>query len=93
MAVDDALRDEQPRADLRHFLDMRVRSIGGGKKVVVLFIAKLNRPDLETLGELVESGRVKPVIDRRYDVTEIAEALGYLDDGHTMGKVAIGIGE
>jgi len=76
---------------IRHFLDVRVRSIGGGKKVVVLFIAKLNRPDLETLGELVESGRVKPVIDRRYDVTQIADALGYLDEGHTMGKVAIGI--
>ena len=77
---------------IRHFLDVRVRSIGGGKKVVVLFIAKLNRPDLETLGELVESGRVKPVIDRRYDITQIAAALGYLDEGHTMGKIAIGIG-
>jgi len=77
---------------IRHFLDVRVRSIGGGKKVVVLFIAKLNRPDLETLGELVESGRVKPVIDRRYDIAQIADALGYLDEGHTTGKVAIGIG-
>jgi NADPH:quinone reductase-like Zn-dependent oxidoreductase len=77
---------------IRHFLDVRVRSIGGGKNVVVLFIAKLNRPDLETLGELVESGRVKPVIDRRYDITQIAAALGYLDEGHTMGKIAIGIG-
>jgi NADPH:quinone reductase-like Zn-dependent oxidoreductase len=77
---------------IRHFLDVRIRSIGGGKKVVVLFIAKLNRPDLETLGELVESGRVKPVIDRRYEVTQVAEALAYLDEGHSMGKVAIAIG-
>jgi NADPH:quinone reductase-like Zn-dependent oxidoreductase len=77
---------------IRHFLDVRIRSLGGGKKVVVLFLAKLNRPDLETLGELVESGRVKPVIDRRYDVTHVAEALGYLDEGHSMGKVAIAIG-
>jgi NADPH:quinone reductase-like Zn-dependent oxidoreductase len=77
---------------IRHLLDVRIRSIGGGKKVVVLFVAKLNRPDLETLGELVESGRVKPVIDRRYDFTRVAEALGYLDEGHSMGKVAIGIG-
>jgi NADPH:quinone reductase-like Zn-dependent oxidoreductase len=76
---------------IRHLLDVRIRSIGGGKKVVI-FIAKLNRPDLETLGELVESGRVKPVIDRRYDVTRAAEALGYLDEGHSMGKVAIAIG-
>ena len=77
---------------IRHFLDVRIRSIGGGRKVVVLFLANLNRPDLETLGELVESGRVKPVIDRRYDITRVAEALGYLDEGHSMGKVAIGIG-
>jgi NADPH:quinone reductase-like Zn-dependent oxidoreductase len=75
----------------RHLLDVRLRSIGGGKKVVI-FVAKLNRPDLETLGELVESGRVKPVIDRRYDLTRVAEALVYLDEGHSMGKVAIGIG-
>jgi NADPH:quinone reductase-like Zn-dependent oxidoreductase len=76
---------------IRHLLDVRIRSIGGGKKVVI-FVAKLNRPDLETLGELVESGRVKPVIDRRYDLTRVAEALGYLDEGHAMGKVAIAIG-
>jgi NADPH:quinone reductase-like Zn-dependent oxidoreductase len=77
---------------IRHFLDVRIRSIGGGKKVVVLFLAKLNGPDLEMLGELVESGQVKPVIDRRYDVTRVAEALSYLNEGHSMGKVAIGIG-
>jgi NADPH:quinone reductase-like Zn-dependent oxidoreductase len=75
---------------IRHLLDVRIRSIGGGKKVVI-FVAKLNRRDLETLAELVESGRVKPVIDRRYDITRVAEALGYLDEGHSMGKVAIAI--
>jgi NADPH:quinone reductase-like Zn-dependent oxidoreductase len=77
---------------IRHFLEVRVRSIGGRKKVVVLFLAKLNRPDLETLGELVASGRVKPVIDRRYDVSRVSEALVYVDEGHSMGKVAIDIG-
>jgi NADPH:quinone reductase-like Zn-dependent oxidoreductase len=77
---------------VRHLLDVRIRSIGGGRKVVVFILAKLNRPDLETLGELVESGRVKPVIDRRYDLTRIADALGYLDQGHAKGKIAIGIG-
>jgi NADPH:quinone reductase-like Zn-dependent oxidoreductase len=77
---------------IRHFLDVRIRSIGSDRKVVVLFIAKLNPPDLDTLRELVESGRVKPVIDRRYDLTHAGEALAYLDAGHSMGKVAIGIG-
>ncbi len=77
---------------IRHLLDVRIRSVGAGRKVVVLFLAKLNPPDLEMLGELVESGLVKPVIDRRYDITRVADALGYLDEGHSMGKVAIGIG-
>jgi NADPH:quinone reductase-like Zn-dependent oxidoreductase len=76
---------------IRHLLDVRIRSIGGAKKVVI-FVAKLKRPDLETLGELVESGRVKPVIDRCYDFIRVGEALSYLGEGHSMGKVAIGIG-
>jgi NADPH:quinone reductase-like Zn-dependent oxidoreductase len=79
------------RRAFRHFVEVRLSSIGGGKRVVALFIAKLNGPDLETLGELVETGRVKPAIDRRYDLNRVAEALSYLDEGHSMGKVAIRI--
>jgi len=61
----------------------------GGRRVVTLFIAKLSKDDLVFLGELLESGSVKAVIDRRYGLAGIADALGYLDEGHAMGKIAI----
>jgi len=44
------------------------------------------------LGGLVASGQVKPVIERRYDLDGIAEALVYLATGHAGGKIAIQVG-
>jgi NADPH:quinone reductase-like Zn-dependent oxidoreductase len=56
---------------------------------VVFFIAKFNKPDMETLRELLESGKVKPVIDRRYELSEIADALRYMGEGHCRAKVVL----
>ena len=42
--------------------------------------------------ELLEAGKVKPVIDRRYPLSEVAEALRYLEEGHARGKLVITIG-
>jgi NADPH:quinone reductase-like Zn-dependent oxidoreductase len=53
------------------------------------FVSTPNRDDLITLKELVESGRVTPVIDRTYPLRETAEAFRYLDQGHARGKVVI----
>jgi NADPH:quinone reductase-like Zn-dependent oxidoreductase len=47
--------------------------------------------DVATLGKLVAAGKVKPVIDRRYSLSEIVEALHWVDDGHARGKVIITI--
>jgi NADPH:quinone reductase-like Zn-dependent oxidoreductase len=47
--------------------------------------------DVATLGKLVAAGKVKPVIDRRYPLSEIVEALHWVDDGHARGKVIITI--
>lgn len=77
------------RRALGHFLGMRLASIGGGRRAVMLFIAKLRKDDLEFLGGLVESGRVKPVIERRYELVDVPEALKRMDDGHAQGKLAI----
>ena len=55
------------------------------------FIASVNAGDLETLKELIEAGKVTPVIDRTYPLSETPEAIGYLEDGHARGKVAITI--
>jgi NADPH:quinone reductase-like Zn-dependent oxidoreductase len=74
-----------------HFLEVRTRSIGSGRKVVTLFITSLRKADLELLGDMVVSGRLEPVIDRRYDLPGVPEALAYLEEGHTQGKVAIAI--
>jgi NADPH:quinone reductase-like Zn-dependent oxidoreductase len=53
------------------------------------FIAKMNSGDLTTVGQLMATGKVKAVIDKRYRLTEAAEALGYLENGHARGKVII----
>ena len=47
------------------------------------------REDLALLGELFEAGKVVPVIDRRYALSEIPEAFRYLGDGHALGKLVI----
>jgi NADPH:quinone reductase-like Zn-dependent oxidoreductase len=60
-----------------------------GSRKVVFFVAKFNRPDLEVLRELLETGKVTPVIDRRYELSEVADALRYLGEGHAQGKIVI----
>jgi NADPH:quinone reductase-like Zn-dependent oxidoreductase len=53
------------------------------------YIAIPNHEDLVVLKELIESGKVTPVIDRTYPLSETPEAFRYLDDGHARGKVVI----
>ncbi len=54
-----------------------------------VFGAKLKKDDLIILGELIQAGRVTPVIDRVYRLTEVPEAIRYLEQGHARGKVVI----
>ena len=53
------------------------------------FEAKRSKEDLRVLKELIESGKVSPVIDRTYPLSETAEAVRYLEEGHARGKVVI----
>ena len=53
------------------------------------FLAKPDADDLQFLKELIESGKVKPVIDRTYSLNEAPEAIRYLEKGHARGKVVI----
>jgi len=53
------------------------------------FLAKANRDDLAVLCELLQSGKVTPVIDRMYPLSEVPEAIRYLEEGHARGKVVI----
>jgi NADPH:quinone reductase-like Zn-dependent oxidoreductase len=59
------------------------------RKKVRFFIAKINPEDLVFLKDLLEAGKVTPVIDRRYPLSDTAEALRYLAEGHSQGKVVI----
>jgi NADPH:quinone reductase-like Zn-dependent oxidoreductase len=59
-----------------------------GKKIRVLAVRQ-NRKDLAFLAELCEAGKVIPVIDRRYPLSQVPEALRYLGEGRVKGKVVI----
>lgn len=63
-------------------------SMTGSKKVTSLK-AKPNVNDLVYVKELIEAGKIVPVIDRRYPLSEVAEAMRYLEEGHHQGKVVI----
>jgi NADPH:quinone reductase-like Zn-dependent oxidoreductase len=53
------------------------------------FISKENHEDMIVLKELIESGKLTPVIDRTYPLAEVPEAIRYLEEGHAQGKVVI----
>ena len=53
------------------------------------FISMASREDLQFLKELIEAGKVTPVIDRTYSLSEVPEAIRYLEEGHARGKVVI----
>ncbi len=62
-----------------------------GRKKVRVLAAKPNTKDLEFVINLVDNGSIKPVIDRRYSLSETGEAVRYLSQGHAHGKVIINI--
>jgi len=55
----------------------------------VTFMAKVRKEDLAVLGELMAAGKVTPIIDRCYSLSEVPEAIRYLEKGHARGKVVI----
>jgi NADPH:quinone reductase-like Zn-dependent oxidoreductase len=63
-----------------------------GRKKMRFFIANINQKDLVFLKELMEEGRVVPVIDRRYPLSEAAEAFRYLEERHARGKIVLTVG-
>lgn len=61
----------------------------GSKKIGLMETAKPNKKDLVFIKELLEAGKVVPVIDRTYPLDEVPEAIRYLEEGHARGKVVI----
>jgi len=73
---------------LGHIAKVRLASIPSSQRAV-FFVAKFNMPDMVVLRDLLESGKVKPVIDKGYELNEIADAFRYLGEGHAQGKIVV----
>jgi NADPH:quinone reductase-like Zn-dependent oxidoreductase len=63
-------------------------SLRGGNNIAMV-VAHVATSDLELLSELIEAGKVRPQIDRRYAFAEIPAAITYLEQGHARGKVVV----
>jgi NADPH:quinone reductase-like Zn-dependent oxidoreductase len=66
-------------------------SLRGGKDIAQVEAHATTR-DLEHLSELIEGGKVRPQIDRRYPFAEVPAAIAYLEQGRAKGKVVVGVG-
>jgi Zinc-binding dehydrogenase len=75
---------------LGHIAKVRLAALRVSQRAV-FFMAKLNRPDLDVLRELLESGSVTPVVEKRYELGDVADALRYMGEGHARGKNVINV--
>jgi NADPH:quinone reductase-like Zn-dependent oxidoreductase len=57
----------------------------------IAYIAQFNKADMSILADLMQSGKVRPVIDRTFKFSETADALRYLETGHARGKVVVAV--
>jgi NADPH:quinone reductase-like Zn-dependent oxidoreductase len=73
---------------LKHMIGMLVEALWRSQKVK-LFMAEVQTSDLAYMGELMESGKVRSLIDRRYPLSQAVEALRYLGEGHAQGKIIL----
>ena len=60
-----------------------------GRQKFVRYVTKLDKEDLKLLSDLMQTGKVTPVIDRTYKLSETAEAMRYYETGRARGKVVI----
>jgi NADPH:quinone reductase-like Zn-dependent oxidoreductase len=76
------------RSPLRHIAAVKLSAIGS-KQPAKFFITKFNNEDLQTLADLMESGQLKPAIDRTYELEEAQDALRTFGEGHVRGKLVL----
>ena len=57
----------------------------------VMLLAKMSREDLTILGDLMKTGKITPVIDRRYRLRDVPAAMRYSEEGHARGKIVVGL--
>ncbi len=73
---------------LGHVLRIKLAAMPGDRRAV-FFVAKPNGEDLATLRDLIEAGQLRPVIERRYELDEIAAAMREMGDGHARAKIVV----
>lgn len=73
---------------LPHIIRIRLAALRASQKVI-FFIANVNRADLLFMNELFEAGKVTPLIDRRYALSELPQAMRHFAEGHPHGKIVI----
>jgi NADPH:quinone reductase-like Zn-dependent oxidoreductase len=73
---------------LSHIIKIRLAALRASQKVI-FFVAQFNKEDMMILQELLAAGKITPVIDRQYKLSEVREAMRYLGTGHAKGKVVI----
>jgi NADPH:quinone reductase-like Zn-dependent oxidoreductase len=76
------------RGVLRHIAAIKLAALGS-KHEVKFFVAKFHKEDLQTLADLLESGELKPAIDRTYELDEAQDALRTFGEGHVRGKLVL----
>ncbi|HLK17139.1 MAG TPA: NAD(P)-dependent alcohol dehydrogenase [Fimbriimonadaceae bacterium] len=76
---------------LARMVGARLMSHLVSQKFVTFFLAKTDQSDLDSVRDLMAEGKVKPVIDKRYPLSETPDATRYLLEGHARGKVVISV--
>lgn len=83
-----AVQHQSSWRGLARFGTVRLGSIGASQRAA-MYITRMNQADIEVLRDLIQAGKVTPVIDRCYRLDEIAKAFRYFDEGHARGKIVI----
>lgn len=74
-----------------HLIKMKLAMLRASQKFV-FFTARFNREDMQVLKDLLESGAVKPFVEKAYPMTRIADAMQHLGNGHAQGKIVVTMG-
>jgi NADPH:quinone reductase-like Zn-dependent oxidoreductase len=72
-------------------IKMRLGMLGASQKFA-FFIAQFNREDMQVLKDLLETGKIKPFVERTYPLTQISDAMRHLGTGHAQGKLVVTMG-
>jgi len=71
-------------------LALKAKMVRGDKKMIPI-LASPAKSDLIFLKDYLESGKLKPIIDRRYNLEQVPDAIRYLEEGHVKGKLIINV--